>query len=225
MNVVPITVHKKVDGVDGTLQLFVSDADITHLKNQPHSFSFLDYLLGNRDRFARNYFTVQGRPVAIDHSLSFEHPNVPEHFPSADFPQDVGREIQEVKIKKSIVQALEFELKKEKQSGGHSAQSLKKQDEYKTQIAKAKKDFQATAAVTMNRLASLLPSQRSYELLRSTSDEKWTETLKSELNSSQIANFLERKKKAELEIEEARSILGDGMFRSGNLSPLVRDNK
>lgn len=225
LNVVPITVHKNVDGVDGTLQLYVSDADRTPLKNQPHSFSFLDYLLGNRDRFARNYFTVQGRPVAIDHSLSFEHPNVPEHFPSADFPQDMSREIEAIKTQKLNIEILEESLKKEKQSGGRSVQSLKKQDEYKTQIAKAKKDFQVTAAVTTNRLASLLPSQRSYELLRSTTDEKWTEILKPELNSSQITNFLERKKKAELEIEEARSILGDGMFRSGNLSPLVRDNK
>lgn len=225
LNVVPVTVHKNIDGVDGTLQLFVSDADLTHRMNQPHSFSFLDYLLNNRDRFARNYFTVQGRPVAIDHALSFEHPNVPDHFPKIDFSKEVSRELESVKIEKSSLEDLEEGLKQEKRKGGRSAQSLKKQDEYKVQIEKAKRDFQSTAAVTMNRLASLLPSQRSYELLRSTSDEKWTELLKSELDSSQIANFLERKKKAELEIEEARSLLGDGVFRSGNLSPLVRANK
>ncbi|MBC7371097.1 MAG: hypothetical protein H7326_06000, partial [Bdellovibrionaceae bacterium] len=69
-NLVPITVPYKKDGVDGTIQLFVS-AEEAKLKDFPSELKFIDYLLENGDRHGGNYLISNGRLVAIDNGISF----------------------------------------------------------------------------------------------------------------------------------------------------------
>ena len=88
MDLVPVTAHRKLGSIDGSIQVFLEGAE--ELNRIPGAsrvisdrFQVFDYLIGNQDRFALNNVLKQGnREIAIDHGLAFRtgagNPTVPE---------------------------------------------------------------------------------------------------------------------------------------------------
>tara|TARA_B110001454_G_scaffold219194_1_gene251257 strand:+ start:7864 stop:9987 length:2124 start_codon:yes stop_codon:yes gene_type:complete len=73
-NRVPITVSKKLNGVDGTVQLLVDNLGTFSKGRGQEELSVFDYLIHNFDRTnnpANLLYTSEGHAVAIDHGFAF----------------------------------------------------------------------------------------------------------------------------------------------------------
>ena len=90
LNRVPITVPRKLNDTDGTVQLMVGDLKKSELVNYPNETKLFDDLISNSDRHNKNYLlTNDGRLVAIDHGMASKKYLIQ----STTFNQDVAEEI------------------------------------------------------------------------------------------------------------------------------------
>lgn len=71
LGVVPVTVETWVEGMSGSLQVFVRGAGSPKMSKMTQAIQILDYLINNRDRHGDNLLSVEGQLVAIDHGASF----------------------------------------------------------------------------------------------------------------------------------------------------------
>jgi hypothetical protein len=98
LGLVPPAVERKIDGVRGSIQLWVDREWFRFIHGQPppdredadeyvHAVRLLDYLIFNSDRHFRNlFFNSEWRPVPIDHSRAFHAMTVPAR-PLYRFPK------------------------------------------------------------------------------------------------------------------------------------------
>ena len=221
LNQVPITVERELDGVKGTLQIFVDGTDRMSLKNRPRFLTWFDDLIRNRDRHGGNYLTVQGRPVAIDHGLSFDHPDAFKDNPN--FFANVRDVL--LPLEKNAKKVKDVEGRIAAASSRHAGDSTR----YERAMAelgprlKAEKEKQKEALIiAQNKLAVMLPERSVYDKLKSIPDAEWEATFKGKLSKDQIKNFLNRKKNVVDSMDRVKDVFGENVFRDGVVSPLVR---
>ena len=89
LGLIPPVVEREIDGVAGSLQMWVEDKCRRFVEGQPpperrradddvHAARLLDYLIFNTDRHFRNLIFGPGwRPIVIDHSIGFHAMEVP----------------------------------------------------------------------------------------------------------------------------------------------------
>jgi len=89
LGLIPPVVEREIDGVAGSLQMWVEDKWRRFVEGQPppdrrradddvHATRLLDYLIFNTDRHFRNLIFGPGwRPIVIDHSIGFHAMKVP----------------------------------------------------------------------------------------------------------------------------------------------------
>jgi hypothetical protein len=76
LNIVPMTTIRTINGVIGSLQVYVPNDSSRIDQAQIAKLQILDYLIDNKDRDIRsrhNTLSFQGRAIAIDHSLAFQN--------------------------------------------------------------------------------------------------------------------------------------------------------
>jgi hypothetical protein len=77
--VVPITIEREIDGQRGSLQIFLPESPTLEAYGFGHIFElnnlyemiYVDIVIGNLDRGARNILVAQGQAVAIDNGRAF----------------------------------------------------------------------------------------------------------------------------------------------------------
>ena len=220
---VPMTVEREINGVKGSLQVFVEATDNVVVKPRPESFSFFDTLINNPDRHGGNYLTREGRPIAIDNGIAFEPPAGWESQ-KRNFLRDVRIEIRPIEFERLQIKGMAQELKATEQQFGRASQEFNdKAKELLPKMTAAVSKEKQLRIESRNKMTVMLPERAVYQRLKNTSDQEWTETLKSELSPEAIQNFLQRKNETIEACERAIKIYGDDVFRAGPFSPLVRD--
>lgn len=210
-NLVPITVERELNGVPGTMQLFVSDADKARLTPNTDSVGFFDFLIGNHDR-EHNYLTVQGRPVFFDNGLAFQSSQT-------DYLKNLQQFKEQYNQFAKKIQKLDTKVYMPKKKTGEVS------EEYSTRAQNMKQGqdkFNEWKKIQQNKLAVMLPSKSSFERLKSISENEWKAALEKYLNPSHIEGFLERRRQIIKLVEGLQERFGDDMFSSGNHSPLLR---
>jgi hypothetical protein len=224
-NHVPITVERTQDGVKGSMQLFVSETDRATLPRDQKYFYWFDDLIGNKDRHELNYFTVKGRPIAIDHGASFENISSIE-AKSTDFTKYIEQSLKPLEEQKIVVQKItnrlqEAALRFGMNSGEYNALKTKLAPQLTLEAAKERE----IAKATQNNLSNIFPEKKVFESLRDTSDSEWRAILSQNLSKNQISNFLGRRDKIVSTMETVSKFFGDGIFRDGQIKPILKDLK
>lgn len=78
LNAVPVTIEKKLNGQDGSLQLRVENVQAlegTEAVSSSKRLALFDDLISNRDRHQDNMLLTENRIVAIDHGFAFREYN------------------------------------------------------------------------------------------------------------------------------------------------------
>ncbi|RZA05091.1 MAG: hypothetical protein EOP11_13620 [Proteobacteria bacterium] len=76
-HMVPVTVKRKIDGMEGSLQVWVSFDEAGSAASEASGFraedrlAVMDYMMGTFDRSPANRPALKGAPVAIDQGLAF----------------------------------------------------------------------------------------------------------------------------------------------------------
>lgn len=217
LNNVPITVERELNGVKGTIQLFIPYTDKVRLNNEPRSFSFFDTLLNNRDRHGGNYLTAEGRPILIDNGLSFDHPDAWKKIP--DFFGEVRKSIFPIQQQINKVRVTEGKLDEAAIKYGNNSVEYKTLRQQLDVEIRKEKDL---IVIAKNDFSVLLPDRAVYQRLKETTEKEWIATLKDHLSTDQLANFLARRDEVISGVERVTKVFGDDMFRDGPISPLVR---
>lgn len=187
-NRVPITISKKLNGEEGTVQLLVDDLGKFSKGRGQEEMSVFDYLIHNFDRTNNPdnlIYTAEGYVVGIDHGFAFNKGWMPPSDGSLTFLKE-----------QSKTKAFD--------NSGRFSNPL---------------DFSAVKSQRDQRLISIVGDKNAYEKLKATSDEKWREFFKGNLNSDEIDRFLIRRRSVIESVEQARSRFGDSIF-SGLNSPI-----
>jgi hypothetical protein len=218
LNMVPLTVKRRINGVDGTLQVFVDNTDKVMLRKKPFAFVFFDSLIKNVDRNHANYLTYKGKPVAIDHGLAFENPvaKPPEITFQAALDEVVTRPILEQGALEQAKRKLAEVTRRTNDDEFFAAQRDLKIAEHRVQTSELRRnqDF-----------AAILPEKAVYERLLETQPDSWRRILSRNLDEKNVEKFLERREKIISSVERLRKVYGDDIFRSGPTSPLLRANR
>ena len=218
LNIVPITVEKEVNGVKGSFQIFVHQADEVELKDSPVSLSFFDTLIRHNERYPDNYFTVNGRLVSIDHGKAFEKTSV--RFYSA-----LTKTMEPLKNQVEKVKAMEDEVDVTAQKFGRNSDNFRSaMNRLGPQIESAKKREKELLLVAKNSLATILPDKSVYFKLKSISASEWEATLRGHLPPEKISEFLAERNRMISKVDRLTKIVGDNVFRDGALSPLERES-
>lgn len=102
LNIVPMTTIRTINGVIGSLQVYVPNDSSRIDQAQTAKLQILDYLIDNKDRkieTRHNTLSFQGRVIAIDHSLAFQN------FPPAD-NDNAPPTIDEIQLRQNFSEAL-----------------------------------------------------------------------------------------------------------------------
>jgi hypothetical protein len=220
LNVVPIVVKRSYNGQEGTLQLFVKNAEMQNLKKYPDSLSAFDYLLAHRDRHERNYFTVNGRQIAIDHG---------EAFFSADwekFMKNVPGEIED-KVD-AYLQQIRTTLNLEKSlvalSNSNAVDIYRdRKIQYETnQLKKSNAAEKLLSAKAKNSISALLINRKAYFNLKMIPNSEWENLLQNLISEDDIQYFLRRKDSLVQAVDFAVSAFGTDVIPAGPFSPVIR---
>lgn len=212
-NIVPVTVERRLDGVDGTVQVRVTSLRNSPKEDFPDELSMYDYLMANEDRSHNNYLhTSQGQTIAIDHSLAFEHQSLWGAGSLLRF-NDRVKKYKELGGERA---ALEKEIATLKRSTrlADKKSVLAKEEELKK--------LKLNQAVTQQDLQAYVPDRQVIEKLRGTSRERWQQVLGGELTDQQITELYGRQKKLIQSLDEAEAVVGrDRLYRAGPSSPVT----
>ena len=123
LGLIPPVVEREIDGVTGSLQMWIEDKWRRFVEGQPppdrrraddavHATRLLDYLIFNTDRHFRNLIFGPGwRPIVIDHSIGFHAMKIPFR-PLYRFPRQPIERLRSLRGRQ-IRRALEPYLSKE----------------------------------------------------------------------------------------------------------------
>ncbi len=81
---------------------------------------------------------------------------------------------------------------------------------------------EAERKLAISEFKAILPSRTTYEKLKNTTDEQWTDILKNDLQDNQIKNFLSNRSQAVRRIDGLVKEYGDEIFRDGVMSPVMK---
>ena len=76
--------------------------------------------------------------------------------------------------------------------------------------------------LAISEFKTILPSRTTYEKLKNTTDEQWTDILKNDLQENQIKNFLSNRSQAVERIDDLVKEYGDDIFRDGVMTPVMK---
>ena len=121
LRMVPVTVIREINGVRGSLQLWVHADDSKPTSESLMKLSAFDYLINNLDRGgstfhvvhgSRNTLTVKGKLIAIDHALAFQ-PLLPAQIEQQQVGRDPIRALDLSGLDDSFIEGLRFGLTRE----------------------------------------------------------------------------------------------------------------
>lgn len=194
-DLVPLTVHRNFNGVEGTLQLRAKNLDPAHFERDPASLAFFDYLIGNRDRNAANSsLTKEGRLVAIDHGSAFQK------IPGTPQISILEEDLQNIKLSEKTIRPEEIEFKKARQN----QQPWPAQSEQRIlRLQKMRTDMKNR---TLELAKAMTPPQEVVSHLRQTTRQDWETLLGKELRVQQIDDLMIRQKKLLSLIDQSENL-------------------
>lgn len=220
LNVVPIVVKRTHHSQEGTLQLFVKNAEMQNLKKYPESLSAFDYLLAHRDRHERNYFTVNGRQIAIDHGEAFfsaDWEKFMKNIPD-EIENKVEAYLQQIKKTHDLEKSIE-DLKKDNTVDIYRDRKIQYEI---NQLKKSKTAEKLLNAKAKNSISALLINRNTYLNLKTISNSEWENLLQNLIPDNDIQYFLRRKDALVQSVEYAVSVFGEDVIPVGPFSPVIR---
>ncbi len=196
---VPTTVYRDLKGVPGTVQILVGYLKEEVLQGNPTELVLFDDLIGNFDRHNENYLvTKDNRVIAID---------------NGNAGASVNKGMTKFKVNK-LIESYEksqnlLKLEEKMLTENTEGYSPKELDESRKIIHSQRNEFKSK---TLQDMKTLIGKKSIYLKLKETSDQEWTDFLKSELTDRQIHFFIERRQSILNAIEKARSVFGDEVF-------------
>lgn len=204
-DLVPATMPRTLHGIEGTVQIRVTNLQKMTMGDHPREFEYFDFLIGNRDRHNGNFLiTENDRLVAIDHGRAFRvnevPPNMKELNAAVDFIASVDKAIRtnEGKIKEALARGatLESPEVKELQRRILRDRELKAPDQQKA-LALAQ---------------AMMPPKAVIDRLKSTTKDQWQALLQKNLTDTELNELVERQRILLQSVERAQTYLGPAIF-------------
>lgn len=195
MNQVPITVERQINGVDGSIQLRVSDLNPRAAAvSEPRSLAVFDYLIQNWDRknASNSLVTREGRVVGIDHGLAFS----PNYVPGA--PE---------KIDDILSRA------------NGSAPAVNRSSPRASAIQNLSEE-EGRRYLALTEIQELNLDRTAIDRLRRTSPEDWRRITGNRLSPEDYERLVERQRRLIQAVDSAERTLGPGIYRGGPFTPL-----
>lgn len=217
-DIVPVTVPRSVNGIEGTVQLKVVDLKNGAFEGFPYQLGYFDYLIGNIDRHGNNYLlTADGHMTAIDHGKSF--------YPTAQNAEismldDNLKRLESVRELKNRSEQ-ELQAVKSKNSDITNAEYLKLQQK----LERAQQTESRLQSQVLNLATSMTPSKEIVQKLQSTTREDWKKVVGLELTDQQIDQMVIRQKEVLGSISRSEQVLGQSIYPAGPVSPLIKVKK
>ncbi|MBC7457901.1 MAG: hypothetical protein H7235_06460 [Bdellovibrionaceae bacterium] len=217
-DIVPVTVPRSLDGIEGTVQLKVIDLKEGPFEDFPYALGYFDYLIGNVDRHGNNYlFTVDGHLTAIDHGKSFYPTGQNSEISMLD--DNLTRLTKVRELKRRSEDELQTAIKEN--INVNSDEFLKLQQK----AIRSKQTEQNLQSQVLNLATAMTPSEKVVEKLRATTQKDWKKVVGDELTDRQIAEMMTRQKEVLESIARAEKTLGKNIYPVGPVSPLIKVQK
>lgn len=213
-NIVPVTVPKELSGIEGTVQLRVTDLKKVEIRDDPDALAYFDYLIGNADRHGGNVLlNSENKAVAIDHGKTFaSKPTVPQ-IPKLEKEMSSLSSIQKQK------KQYEDLLKKKRDQGlsenSNEIVTLKDQiqGEFEKEVMKKKQIQRISSEIAM--------PKEIIDRIRQTSRQDWENLLGKELSTQQLDQMVQRQNQILNLMDRVEQTTGTAYLPKGRVWPHI----